>query len=260
MRLGATTSEGVLYVTSNAPTASDPRNGGVCMTVNGAAIVNAGSPQLFNQGKAFMNDGALCVDVAGSAIVEYINGLPVTATGALRCQQNQTPASTDPYVGGMRVGPTGGLYVTNVAAPTTPINTVLPAVTGVPSSSNKLTCDGGTWTGQTSIRFQWLRDNVPIIGETGSQLTIISPWIGDTIVCAVIASNAAGDTVAFSNAAIVIALQTVGPDLDGDGVPDTVLFDNGTVMVTEDDDTINIDVNHDGIADIIIPNEVTIIP
>ena len=43
------------------------------------------------------------------------------------------------------------------------------------------------------------------------------------------------------------------PDLDGDGNPDTLLFQQGNITVTEDADSINIDYNGDQNADIIIP-------
>lgn len=114
---GRRTSDGALYITTAAPTATDPRLGGVCMTPDGAIRVNANTPQKFDQGKAFMNNGALCVDVAGTPIAGYVNGLPVTATGALKCQLNQPVSPGDAYVGGIRVGPLGGVYVVDTAPP-----------------------------------------------------------------------------------------------------------------------------------------------
>jgi len=85
-----------------------------------------------------------------------------------------------------------------------PTNTVAPTVTGVPSSSNKLTCDPGTWLNADSISFQWLRNNTPMIGETGSQLTIISPYIGDVMKCRVTGTNIIGSTSAESNEVTII--------------------------------------------------------
>lgn len=114
---GSRTSEGVLYVTTTAPTASDPRVGGVCLTSDGAIKVNINDPQKFDQGKGFMNNGALCVRDAGEAIAGYVGGLPVTVAGALKCQLNQTPDPSDPYVGGIRVGPLGGIYITDATPP-----------------------------------------------------------------------------------------------------------------------------------------------
>ena len=116
---GRRSDNGALYITTVAPTDPEPRTGGVCLSTTGQIHVNASAPQKFDQGKGFLNNGALAVDVAGTAIANYMQGLPVTATGALKCQLNQTPAASDPYVGGIRVGPTGGVYITDVPVPLT---------------------------------------------------------------------------------------------------------------------------------------------
>lgn len=44
-------------------------------------------------------------------------------------------------------------------------------------------------------------------------------------------------------------------DLDGDGKPDEVLDTALDATVTQDDDSINVDINNDGIADIVIPKK-----
>lgn len=118
---GARTPEGVLYVTTVAPAASDPRVGGVTVTPEGSIKVNINDPQRFDQGRGFMNNGALCVRQSGEPTAGYVGGLPVTATGALKCQLNQTPAPSDPFVGGIRVGPLGGVYITDTD-PTPPFS------------------------------------------------------------------------------------------------------------------------------------------
>ncbi len=114
---GLRTPDGALYVTTAAPTASDPRSGGVCMTPDGIVKVNGNSPQRFDQGKGFLNSGALCLGLLGGPIVDYVGGLPVTATGAIRAQLNQPVSPGDSYVGGLRVGPLGGLYVVDTTPP-----------------------------------------------------------------------------------------------------------------------------------------------
>lgn len=116
---GLRTSEGVLYVTTAASAPTDVQSGGVTMTAEGAIHVNANTPQRFDQGKGFMNNGDLCI--SSLPTVGHVNGLPVTATGAIKAQLNQTPAPSDPYVGGIRVGPLGGVYLTD-AAPTPPFS------------------------------------------------------------------------------------------------------------------------------------------
>lgn len=109
--------DGSLYVTTAAPTASDPRVGGVCLTPEGQVKVNINDPQRFDQGRGFMNNGALCVRQSGEPIAGYVGGLPVTVTGALKCQLNQPVSPGDTFVGGIRVGSLGGVYVTD----TTPV-------------------------------------------------------------------------------------------------------------------------------------------
>jgi len=44
-----------------------------------------------------------------------------------------------------------------------------------------------------------------------------------------------------------------GLDLDGDGLPDTIVYDEDGILITEDADSIDIDLDGDGIADISIP-------
>jgi hypothetical protein len=110
---------------------------------------------------------------------------------------------SDAYVAGIRVGELGGVYMV-ADIPNPPINTSPPVVTGVPQSSNKLTCDSGTWTDAFSIAFQWYEDNTPVIGQTGSQLTLNSTYIGSVVRCDVTASNEVGSTMAQSNDTTII--------------------------------------------------------
>jgi hypothetical protein len=85
-----------------------------------------------------------------------------------------------------------------------PVNTAAPVVTGIPQSSNKLTCDPGTWTGQDLISFQWFKDQVMIPGQNGTQLTLNSTYIGSLVGCVVTGSNLYGATHARSNEIEVI--------------------------------------------------------
>lgn len=118
---GKRTPDGQLYVVNGAAGPADTRTGGVLLTPEGQVHTNANAPQRFDQGKGFSLAGDLSIDVAGTPIAGYVGGLPVTANGALKCQLNQTPAASDPFVGGIRVGPLGGVYVTD-AAPVPPFS------------------------------------------------------------------------------------------------------------------------------------------
>jgi hypothetical protein len=50
----------------------------------------------------------------------------------------------------------------------------------------------------------------------------------------------------------VVVVAGIG-DQDNDGLPDTLLLESPPVTVTIDADSINIDVNGDHVADIIVP-------
>jgi hypothetical protein len=47
----------------------------------------------------------------------YNGGLPFNEVGAMLYQTDVVPAATDPYVGGIRVQPAGGVYFTTAAPP-----------------------------------------------------------------------------------------------------------------------------------------------
>ena len=110
---------------------------------------------------------------------------------------------SDVFVAGIFVGPLGGVYM-SVTIPDSPINTSPPVVTGIPQSSNKLTCDPGTWDYADSFGYQWYKDGQPIIGQTRNQLTLNSTYIGSTILCIVTAANEFGSTSVPSNSTLII--------------------------------------------------------
>jgi len=86
-----TTPEGVIYVTGTAPAADAPSLGGVCFSPEGALHISPNAPLRFQNGIAMAGTSrSVAADVG--AIAGYVGGLPVTATGALKVQLNQTPA------------------------------------------------------------------------------------------------------------------------------------------------------------------------
>jgi hypothetical protein len=50
-----------------------------------------------------------------------------------------------------------------------------------------------------------------------------------------------------------VGQQYVSLNSDGDNFPDTVLYEDDGVLVTIDEDSVNIDTNGDGVSDIVIP-------
>lgn len=193
--------EGALYVTTAAPVATDPRVGGVTLTPDGVVKVNANTPQVFDQGKGFMINGALCIDVAGSAIVGYVGGLPVTATGALKCQLDQPVSPGDAFVGGIRVGPLGGVCIIDADPSTVPVNTGPPVLSGTFASGQTVASTSGAWTGTPAptYAYQWYAEGAPVSGATNANFTITDSLKGADLYCRVTATNVAGSASANSN-------------------------------------------------------------
>ena len=93
-------------------------------------------------------------------------------------------------------------------APTAPVNTVAPVVSGTITEGELLSCSEGTWTGTLPITYarQWYRDDgfvITPIGTNSPNYTLVSGDVGFNIFCNVTASNTAGSTPQVSN--------TVGP-------------------------------------------------
>lgn len=115
---GRKTPEGVLYVKTGLPLPSNAFwQGGIATSKDGQVHILDGVGTRNNGGLITDHDGRLCI-IYGAAIDRFEGGLPKTVDGYLVCQMNQTPAPTDPFVGGLRVGPLGGVYVTDAAIPT----------------------------------------------------------------------------------------------------------------------------------------------
>lgn len=121
-------------------------------------------------------------------------GLGTTAGAKIKAGGQYVPA-TDVKV------KVGGVYQSSVQPP---VNLTLPAVTGIPQSSNTLTCNPGTWGGADSIAFRWYKDNLPILDATGSMLTLNPTHIGSVIFCGVTAANQAGAATEVSNSVTII--------------------------------------------------------
>ena len=120
------------------------------------------------------------------------------------------------------------------SGPTTPLNTVAPAITGTATSGSTLTCSTGTWLGVQPITFayQWYRDSVLMAGETNNTYTIISTDIGFSFVCTVTATNSLGSTNADSNSILINATIPAGTIIMYDGADPSIsgwtLYSNTT--------------------------------
>lgn len=76
----------------------------------------------------------------------------------------------------------------------TPANTSAPTLSGTPAVGQTLTCAPGTWSGNPSgFSYSWLRNGVPIAGQSGSTYVVQSADQGHSISCAVTAANIGGE-------------------------------------------------------------------
>ena len=117
MIAGQRTADGALYISTIAPQPDDVFVGGVAMTSQGVVrVVTAAVPQVYQNGLGMMNIGAICI-AYGAPITAWENGLPFAADGRLVCQLNQPVSPGDGYVGGLRIGVLGGVYVVDTSPP-----------------------------------------------------------------------------------------------------------------------------------------------
>jgi hypothetical protein len=96
-------------------------------------------------------------------------------------------------IGGGPVSPTNTFSVASVA----PVNTALPVVTDV---NGNLSTTIGTWTGSTSVTYQWRKAGVAISGATSSTYSVPTADYGAAFTCIVSGNNNIGATPATSNA------------------------------------------------------------
>lgn len=114
---GARTQSGALYISTSPPIPEAQEVGGILVGPLGVIFATTSlPPQVFPNGIGTRHNGVLCL-APGGTVANHMNGLPVTAGGALVVQLNVAVAPSDPYVGGVRVGPFGGIYCVDIAPP-----------------------------------------------------------------------------------------------------------------------------------------------
>jgi len=88
-----------------------------------------------------------------------------------------------------------------------PVNSVLPAISGIAQVGHVMTAWPGIWSGAPSFTYQWKNEGVNIGGATSATYTPIVGDIGDNITVTVTATNSAGNASATSieTAAVIAA-------------------------------------------------------
>jgi hypothetical protein len=77
-----------------------------------------------------------------------------------------------------------------------PVNTARPQIDGPPIPGARLTCVPGSWTGASSLAYEWLRDGAP--RAAGVTYRPGSADVSHLLTCIVTAANADGSTQATS--------------------------------------------------------------
>lgn len=91
-----------------------------------------------------------------------------------------------------------GSYMSTPAA--APVNSVLPAISGVAQVGQVLTAYPGAWSAAPSFAYQWKKGGVNIAGGINPTYTPVVGDVGSAITVAVTGSNTAGSASATSSA------------------------------------------------------------
>ena len=142
----------------------------------------SGDPEFDYQWQDCDQNGENCTDTGDDQNTYALTGsdvghtIRVIVTGSN--DGGSIPATSDP---------------TAVVAGPPPSNNTLPAISGVPSPGNSLTCSDGSWSNNPSgFAFAWNRDGSPISGATAQTYAVQAADQGHTLTCTVIAHNDGG--------------------------------------------------------------------
>lgn len=128
------------------------------------------------------------------------NGVSYTITGLFAGMTQATPWD-DRMTTSVTIDTTGA---PSIGAASVPVNTVLPAISGLLDEGDVLTAYEGAWTGGvTSYAYQWKNAGVNIGGATNKTYTIQASDAGDAITVTVTPSNSAGAGTPKTSAPVV---------------------------------------------------------
>jgi hypothetical protein len=94
-----------------------------------------------------------------------------------------------------------------VGSASAPVNSVLPAISGIAQVGQTLTAWPGIWTGAPTFAYQWELDGTPIVGAVNATYIPVTGDIGDPITVEVTATNSAGsdDATSVATANVIAA-------------------------------------------------------
>lgn len=135
--------------------------------------------------------------------ITFPNGVTWTFSGLLMTYEPAVP--TDDKMTASVSWKVSGSTVTGSAV--APVNTVLPAISGVAQVGEVLTALEGVWTGSPTFTYVWEADGTPIGGATAKTYTPIIGQIGDVITVVVTGTNTHSAVAAESvgTAAVIAA-------------------------------------------------------
>jgi len=175
-------------------------------------------------------NGRICVTIANAATPTYI----ATSDDVGHQLAVRVTAST-----GSIAQPTLSATTAAVTAPSGPVATVQPSVTGTPQQGQRLSAVAGTWTGNGAVAFtyQWYRCDtavshcVSIHGATAAGYTLGAKDTGKTLALTLKAKDADATVTVYLSAVGPVgpSTPTVQPKLSG---TTTLTVDNGTWKTT----------------------------
>ena len=149
-------------------------------------------PQLTYQ---WLRDGVDITSATGSGytikVADELHRLSCTVTATNSVDSAKAPSSNSIRIRGSK-----------------PQNTEAPSVAGEPLVGNKLTCNGGTWSGAPAptLSYLWVR-NLGLVGEeaiaSAAEYTIVAEDAGKALSCEVTARNSEGEATQSTAAKVV---------------------------------------------------------
>jgi hypothetical protein len=102
-----------------------------------------------------------------------------------------------------------------------PVNTAPPQVSGTPQVGASLTCDPGSWSGDSPLvpHFQWRRGGLAIPGAQFSTYTPVADDVNHIITCDVTMTNPEDDDATASSGPVTVVAAANPDDNPGNSVP-----------------------------------------